>query len=112
MRLGELIKTLEAVLDKGRLVTHGFGHPHSYRGYYECLAFEPVMHTTVEAILDCAKGAVGATFEGYKGGDFEMGEWTDVYVARYGDTGEPMSGALLAWMIGEPLDLSHLWRTE
>ena len=45
MRLRELIEWLERQ-DAERTVTNGFGEPHSDRGDYSLLAFEPVKVTT------------------------------------------------------------------
>lgn len=74
-------------------VAHGFGHPHSYRGYYEELAFEPVENTTAGAMLSAAKSAVGQTFMGWKGGEFTMREHTDCWLAKMGDLGVPIAFA-------------------
>lgn len=57
----------------------GFANPHSYRGYYDQLAFEPAYGVTIGSMLDAAKSAVGAIYYGYKGGSYRMGKWTDVY---------------------------------
>lgn len=35
-------------------------------------------------MLEFAKSAMGKTFTGYNGGEFEMGESTDCYIAQYG----------------------------
>lgn len=99
MPLGELIERLEGCAD--RKVRLGFGKPHSYRGYYEDLAFEPVRNTTVGAMLKAAKGALEKTFEGYKGGDFTMTKDTHCWIAEWGGTGEPIGPLLLSFMLGE-----------
>jgi len=41
MMLSDIIETLEKY-DPATIVPLGFGEPHSYRGYYDQLAFEPV----------------------------------------------------------------------
>lgn len=67
-------------------VPQGFNRPHSYRGYYDRVAFEPVRKPmTVEFMLAAAKGALGKTFRGYKGGDYLMDENTPVHLASYGN---------------------------
>ena len=64
MTLGALIAELET-FDPKRLV-QGFGKPHSYRGYYEDLAFEPSEETMeVRLLLDVCRGCMGQVFEGY-----------------------------------------------
>lgn len=103
MYLGELIKFLEAC-DQSTHVPVGFGKPHSYRGYYDELAFEPVTNTTVGAMLEAAKSALNQTFQGYKGGDYVMDEWTPVWLAQYGHCGEGIGPVLLAYMMGKPED--------
>jgi hypothetical protein len=101
MYLTELIKFLEKC-DPALVVPVGFTHAHSYRGYYEDLAFEPAKNVTVGAMLACAKDALGKTFAGYKGGEFEMDEYTDIWLAYYGECGEGIGPILLSYMIGEP----------
>lgn len=63
--------------------------PHSYRGYYSDLAFEsdpkPI---TVSEFLDICRQSLGASFEGYKGGDFEMHEATPLWRSNYGVNSE------------------------
>jgi len=98
MTLQELIDTLSSY-DPTRRVAFGFGNPHSYRGYYDELAFEPVPDTTVGAMLAAAKEALGATYTGYKGGDYTMNAYTQVWLARYGDTGEAISDFFLSLML-------------
>lgn len=87
--LGDLIRYLES-LPPDQPVEHGFSHPHSYRGYYEDLAFSPVEQTTVGAMLQAAKSALGRTFHGYKGGEYTMGEHTDCWLSEHGSTGVPI----------------------
>ena len=69
--LGKLIAALEAMPEGSTVVN--LTEPHSYRGYYDDLAFE--LHTgnrlASELLADC-KNAMGKVFEGYKGGDFVM----------------------------------------
>lgn len=100
MYLSGLIAFLEA-RDPSIVVPVGFHHPHSYRGDYFCLAFEPVESVTVGSMLACAKSALGQTYEGYKGGEYTMREYTDVYLSEYGTTGEEIGPILLRYMVGE-----------
>lgn len=96
MNLKKLIEILETC-DHTKTV-QGFGKPHSYRGDYDELAFEP-METTIGEMLDCANFAVGESFTGYKGGTFEMDDNTMVYLAYYGCTGQEITNTVLADMI-------------
>lgn len=102
MRLGALIEALEAVpgtlpieYADGRKVA-GFA---SYLGYYNNLTlmpegeFERTQLVTVADVLDAARAARGATFTGYKGGDFTMDVQTPVWADGYGDaSGTGISG--------------------
>lgn len=91
MKLGEVIQRLSK--ESGDLVLpYGIEHPHSYRGYYERLAFELDREpSTVDDWLALLRSCVGRTFQGWKGGDFTMGEDSLVYVANEGSTGEPIT---------------------
>jgi hypothetical protein len=107
MVLKELIETLDkaAENDPDRVVPLGFGNPHSYRGFYEDLAFEPVRNTTVRQMRDWAHEALGSTYAGWKGGEFTMGQYTNVWLAEQGRCGETIGPCLLAFMLGLPLPL-------
>ena len=87
MTLGGMIQLLES-LDPNTDID-GIGDPHSFRGYYEDLAFSPV-DGTVKAgdLLEICKDCMGEVFTGYKGGDFMMGKNTPVWIAYYGQDGE------------------------
>jgi hypothetical protein len=100
MYLIEVIEFLK-LRDPAKQVPLGFGRPHSYRGYYEQLAFEPVRNTTVGAMLKDAESAIGRTFEGYKGGDYVMDKYTECWLANYGSTGDGIGPMLLRFMLGE-----------
>jgi len=99
VNLGELITALEAV-DPNKTVRHGFANPHSYRGDYMDLAFEPVQDTTVRAMLDAARSAVGVTFQGWKGGDFLMDADSWCWLSPHGEAScETLSPQTVAWML-------------
>lgn len=99
MTLGELIVTLKTA-DPNKVCKIGLGKPHSYRGYFDQLAFEPVKDVTVAAMLKDAEESVGKTFEGYKGGDYTMSLHTDVWLAKYSECGEGIGPLLIAFMLG------------
>ena len=94
MVLKELIEWLETH-DAGIVLPYGFHRPHSYRGFYDELAFEPAENVTIGSMLECARAANGETYNGYKGGCYKMGEYTNVWLAERGSTGEPISVATL-----------------
>ena len=87
MKLKSLIDLLSK-LPPDAVVSNGFGEPMSYRGYYDQLAFEPKDHARIGDMLAHAKSALGATFTGYKGGEFVMHECTECWIAEYGCTVE------------------------
>lgn len=95
LTLGELLELLEKQ-DESRELIFGFKEPHSYRGYYECIAFEPTvgfMH--VKTIKRMIEKVIGETFTGYKGGDFHMTCSTPVFLSFYGDCGIPLTKSFI-----------------
>lgn len=105
MTLGDLITALEAQ-DPLRKVPLGFASPHSYRGTYAELAFEPKAGVTVGEMLASARSALGATYEGWKGGDFTMVRYTGCWLAEHGHgEGETIGPLLLTLMLAaDPQD--------
>lgn len=94
MTLGDMISKLESM--NGDDEIFGLGEMHSYRGYYSDLSFEPsTMSEKVSDLLERCRGAMGKTFEGYKGGDFVMGKLTPLWVAYYGCTGDRIMDILV-----------------
>lgn len=61
MTLDELIAALDAA-DPDLVLPDGFTNPHSYRGYYEQLAFEPAQDVRVADMLADAREALGTTY--------------------------------------------------
>jgi len=100
MTLGKLIEYLEEV-SPNIIAPIGFSSPHSYRGYYDQLAFVPRRNVTVGKMLADAKYAVGKTFTGWKGGEYKMDLFTDVWLAFMGCSGESIGSILLAYMCGQ-----------
>jgi hypothetical protein len=86
MTLGALMNRLKELPPD--LLIDGLARPHSYRGYYSDLAFEPSgnRRTTAETLAMCQE-CMGQVFQGYKGGDFMMGATTPVWIAEYGCSG-------------------------
>jgi hypothetical protein len=84
--------TLQDLIDGLRLLSpaivapKGICNPHSWRGVYAELAFELTEGpTTVGEMLKAAESALGATYEGWKGGEFEMHGHTDVHIDMEGE---------------------------
>ena len=89
LTLGELITKLKNA-DKDAVVEFDeggyIGGEGSYRGYYSDLAFELSSNRkTVKEFLAQCEAALGSTYEGYKGGDFIMGEGTPLWISAYGN---------------------------
>ncbi len=83
-KLSALDANMPIVFDSGESP----GEPHSYRGYYSDLSLAPDNKPrAVKDVLADLKSANGATFTGYKGGDFPMGDNTPLWAARHGCTG-------------------------
>lgn len=64
-----------------------FDSPHSYRGYYEQLAFEPAPGKTAAELRQIAESA-RRVFTGYKGGEFLMDDDTLGNIAFEGECGD------------------------
>ena len=93
MTLGKMIDALAAMPPDAKV--SALSGAHSYRGYYSDLAFEPgnpgQTRKASELLADC-RSAMGEVFEGYKGGEYQMGRNTPVWVSHYGDTGLKLMG--------------------
>lgn len=104
LNLREVINMLSDA-DPNKVVRDGFAHPMSYRGSYDQLAFAPASNVTVGSMLEHAKSALGATFEGYKGGEYTMTERTPCHIAEYGecsmDDEDELTEIRLLAMLGE-----------
>lgn len=87
LTLGKLISYLQTTrIPKVANLTN----PHSYRGYYEDLAFELGEGAkSRKEMLEFCKNLVGKTFEGYRGGSYKMSYDAPLWVANCGDCGKP-----------------------
>jgi hypothetical protein len=95
--LGSLIERLSKMPQSARIVVDDKDvgiSPHSYRGYYSDLSIGTFSDTptTVEEAVNILKKAVGKTYTGYKGGDFEMNQDTLLWFADYSDCGPAVVG--------------------
>lgn len=102
MTLGQIIEALEKMPGDAEVANiHGV---HSYRGYYDDLAFEQGEGTrpATDLLADC-KSAMGKAFEGYKGGRYVMGELTPVWISDYGCCGVK----LIALRAGGDIDVDY-----
>jgi hypothetical protein len=70
-----------------------FQNPHSYRRFYDELAIEMGNGTMKgHKLISMLESCDGRTFEGYKGGSFEMHFKTPLWVADKGCTGAKIMG--------------------
>lgn len=105
LTLGELILKLESLspiykyengeeTEKEVKFDFEYLHPNglsSWRGSYSELAINfssDGKNSTLKEFITELKGAIGKTYQGYKGGDFLMGKTTPIWVANYGNSGE------------------------
>ncbi|MEW2068439.1 hypothetical protein [Streptomyces sp. NPDC007346] len=99
MTLDELIDALCAP-NQALVLPRGFANPHSYRGYYDELAFEPEENVTVGSMLGACWAARGETYTGYKGGEYTMNGGTPCWLSLEGSSGgEEITPELLAALI-------------
>jgi hypothetical protein len=83
LTIREILEFL-STLDRTTMLP-GWECPHSYRGYYECLAVEPSnKRMSAFELYTLFFDSVGSIFDGWKGGHFEMHENTLVYSSTYG----------------------------
>lgn len=94
MTLDELIAALESA-DPTQVCPAGFNNPHSYRGYYTDLAFEPASDITVGEMLAAARSALGTTYIAWKGGDYQMTGDSDCWLSQVGSASEETLSATL-----------------
>jgi len=94
MTLQSLVNYLEQQ-DQDLVIRHGFSSPHSYRWNYCNVAFEPTENIKIKDMLAIVKDTIGNTYVGWKGGDFEMCQYADCYLAFQGQTGIELKGFIL-----------------
>lgn len=92
--LDDLIARLERE-DPTRVLPLGFNNPHSFRGDYMDLAFEPAADIPVRDVLAAARSALGATYTGWKGGEYTMNGYSRSWIAKEGESGDNLIGPLL-----------------
>lgn len=88
--LGDLIDFLEKQ-NPDAIVEKGFAEPHCDRGSYDELAFSPLEKTTFGEMLKNALSADGATYLGWKGGEFTMRRSTSVLIGNHGECGDEIT---------------------
>ena len=84
MNLGTLADIVAQWTDDAYVFSIAFDEAHSYRGYYDEVAFEPATGVSVGKIKQQIERAFNETFTGYKGGEFQYSADTPVHLAYYG----------------------------
>lgn len=85
MSLEQLIRYLSEI-DGHVVVPLGFGEPHSWRGSYDELSFEPSENISVSEMLRNALSVAGQQFQGWKGGWYEYAPEVRVHLCSQGST--------------------------
>lgn len=87
MTIGRLISELKKLPQDKKI--ENICNPHSYRGYYEDLAFnkESGTRTVLSLIEQLQNECLGQIFSGYKGDDYYMDENTPIWISEYGSCG-------------------------
>lgn len=104
MNLGQLNAVFLKMADKSFVFKKGFNTPHSYRGSYNELAFQPAEDIKLEVIIKAIDRAYIETFEGYKGGEYEYNMTTTCHLAYKGNCTDDdclRLGSLVAEMVAE-----------
>jgi hypothetical protein len=102
MMLSELITILKAV-HPARVVPLGWDCAFSYRGDYAQLGVRRAENVSIGDMLEVLEDALNQTMQGYKGGDFIMHEYVDVYLVEdHSCCGEQIGPTLLRLLIGSP----------
>lgn len=81
--LGDLKAVLRAI-DEDVLLDFGFSDPHSYRGMYDCVSFEPSPSRPTKDLVQEVFKALQDTYTGWKGGEFNYTENTPVFFTYEG----------------------------
>ena len=104
MKLSQLFSIFLEMTDTSFVFSQGFDTPHSYRGYYTELAFQPAEDIKLHDIIKSLDRAYIEVFEGYKGGDYKYNMTTACHLAWIGNCTEDdylRLGSLVAEMVAE-----------
>jgi hypothetical protein len=90
LTLGELADALDAL--PPNLPIPCLCAPHSYRGWYEHIAFEVGTPSLARDVAALVRAQIGARHHGYKGGTYTMTRDTPVWLASRGELGRRVVG--------------------
>jgi hypothetical protein len=100
MNLGTIIERLQKE-DPSKVVPFGWDHAYSWRGNYNALAVDPAVNVTIGTMLKVLQDAINTAFAGYHGGEYEMVDYTEVYLDQYGKSeGSRIGEYLLEFILG------------
>lgn len=86
MNIATLIAALTAYPDRTHVAPFGFEGAHSWRGSYDEIAFSRSGPRQIRDMLADAIAVDGATFRGWKGGEYTMSHRTWVHLATPGSS--------------------------
>lgn len=79
---------LQALLDQcpdNAVVARGFADPHSWRGVYAEVAFEPITNAVIHHMKEAVALALTETFVAYKGGNYRYNPRTACHLDYWGE---------------------------
>lgn len=82
-------------------VPFGFTNAHSWRGVYAEPSFEPCGPTTLGDMRAEVERALTETFTGWKGGEFEYGDWSTAHLDQEGRCTDDNGGGRLASLVSQ-----------
>lgn len=100
MLLGDFADIFLNMKDNYFVFEDAFSSAHSYRGYYDELAFEPASNVSLAEIKREINKAFNESFEGYKGGEYKYDSDTPVHLACYGSAVDGSGQAFSALVKG------------
>lgn len=84
MRLGDFSNIFLNMKNDSFVFKEAFGNTHSYRGYYDEVAFERVSNVTLKQVKESVDAAFNNEFSGYKGGVYRYDSDTTAHLTYYG----------------------------
>lgn len=102
LTLGDVLVALQKE-DPEKMLKFGLTYGHSYRGYYDQVAFELSPYISVGNMKKEVEEAVNHTYTGWKGGEYSMNLTTPVWVADLGGTGDPLTRLTLMLLLSNEI---------
>lgn len=102
MNLGKLYEVFNKLNYDDFVFDVGFANAHSYRGYYDEVAFEPADNVTLAEVKFALNSALGDTHTAWKGGEYEYDMNTPAHLAFKGNA-DDSDGTELEAVVGNML---------